>query len=447
MAAPALVLTIAAACRQIVGIGDEPPASTTTQPDAQADSLASQLDYSGACGQCLVEKCGREGTACLSVTPCQDYMSCLGGCGGGDPQCRAQCGVDHVIGTTYYSGVEITELRDCLAQSCFVPCSLDECGDLISDYISPPDAARTCETCISAVCGTPESSDGGLTLTYDQASTLLHCMLACTTPDCTEACENGVIDGSTINIGAPDCPGQCAWGGYWACAGKSWPEPSAASCSVVASAWPNAVVSLCTNSTPSCAPPVAPSVSADDAGVARVSVETGSASLPLFLRIEPAEDAGAADSGSAVVPALYYWTFPLTQARWDLTIPLLTYDSLAGLFDQVRSAAMPGRGQMYVVVSDCRGIAAPNVVVDLPGVLGVESGVARYYWDKTGVPVTNLTETSSAAAVSLTNIPPGRVTVTATPKGFAQSVAQADVLVNADAITYVDLVPTLVQSP
>jgi len=445
--ASAALLATAFACRQIVGIGDEPPGSTTTQPDAQGDSLASQLDYTGACGRCLVDNCAAEGTRCLNATPCKDYMSCLGGCDGGDPQCRAQCGVDNIIGATYDPGVEITELRDCLAQSCAAPCSLDGCANIFSDYVSPPDAAPACESCFSAVCGTSASSDAGPPITDYQAGILARCLLACTTPDCTEACENGVIDGSTIVMLPGSCTIPCAWGGYWACAGKSWPDPSAASCSVVAPVGPNAVVSVCTNFNPSCVPPFAPSVSADDAGVARVSVQTGSASLPLFLRIGPAGDAGAADSGSAIVPALYYWTFPLTQARWDVPFGLITYDTLATLFVGVQSAAMPGRGQMYVLVSDCRGTPAPSVVVDLPGVLGVESGVARYYWDPAGVPATNLTETSSNSAVSLTNIPPGRVRVTATPKGFAQPVAQADVLVNADEITYVDLVPTLDESP
>ncbi len=99
------------ACRQLVGIGDEPPAgpqATSSDSGAEAGFTYGQ----GACAACVATSCAAQGTACAGTPSCSGLEACMSDAGV-DPTKRAQCGVDHGLG----NDVATPGFEACLAPS------------------------------------------------------------------------------------------------------------------------------------------------------------------------------------------------------------------------------------------------------------------------------------------------------------------------------------------
>src|ERR1700722_944789 len=109
------------ACRQVVGITDNPPTDLT--------STLCGLPYgTSACASCVNTSCCTESTACAADPACAAYETCLGKCNG-DPGCRSQCIGDNPVGTSS----DVSALSACLASKCETACGLT-CG-AVAGYI------------------------------------------------------------------------------------------------------------------------------------------------------------------------------------------------------------------------------------------------------------------------------------------------------------------------
>ncbi len=219
-----LMIAIAsiAACRQLVGITDNPPEDLVT-------SICGLPYGTNTCASCVNTNCCAESTTCAEDPACSAYEGCLGNCNG-DPKCRSQC-------TTYpvYTGADVSALSACLAANCETACGL-ECGG-VAPYVSPPDAAASCQTCVAQTtsncsaakaCGSSEACDA-----------YLRCFLACFTTDCRQACVSANVEGAALFASFQSdpngpltyfggaCSGPCGAGSDWACVGHVvWPSPT-----------------------------------------------------------------------------------------------------------------------------------------------------------------------------------------------------------------------------
>src|SRR5580693_8206568 len=91
IAAVAVIISVIA-CRQLVGITDNPPTDLT--------STLCGLPYgTSLCASCASTNCCAESTACSTDPVCSPYESCLGACNG-DSKCRSQCTIDTSVGAT-----------------------------------------------------------------------------------------------------------------------------------------------------------------------------------------------------------------------------------------------------------------------------------------------------------------------------------------------------------
>src|SRR5580693_3049208 len=134
IAAVAVIISVIA-CRQLVGITDNPPTDLT--------STLCGLPYgTNACASCVNTNCCTESNTCAVDPICLPYESCLGVCKG-DPTCRSQCAVDQNAGMT----PAVPALSACIAANCPNECGL-VCGGT-SAYLSLPDAAAACQTCMA----------------------------------------------------------------------------------------------------------------------------------------------------------------------------------------------------------------------------------------------------------------------------------------------------------
>ena len=77
------------ACRQLVGIGDDPPqGSPGTGTDAGAEG---GFTYGqGDCAACVATSCGAQAVMCAGTPSCAALEGCMSSCGT-DPRCRAEC--------------------------------------------------------------------------------------------------------------------------------------------------------------------------------------------------------------------------------------------------------------------------------------------------------------------------------------------------------------------
>src|SRR5689334_20673554 len=85
-----LAITCLFACRQLVGVHDEPPSSGPFCGLTYRDT---------ACGSCAETRCCAESAACARNSSCAPFANCLATCLG-DSVCQSQCTVDHAIGST-----------------------------------------------------------------------------------------------------------------------------------------------------------------------------------------------------------------------------------------------------------------------------------------------------------------------------------------------------------
>jgi hypothetical protein len=437
----AIAVASASACRQIAGISDSPPEALT--------STLCGLPYgTNTCAACASKSCCAESMACAADDACAAYEGCLGACNG-DAACRSQCNVDHPAGVA----TDVIGLSTCLASHCETACGLT-CGG-VADLVSPPSAARACAQCMTMnTCTQAEACASSAACTGD-----LRAQSAFATIDSAEVYEANLcagnaatglsldIDGLAYVCGSHpgvdtdasvsqtagyfwrDCSSACAIGNDWTCSGHvNWPPPKAPTCTIgyrvtdylTSAPVSGALLQVCSPDDGSCQEPLAHGMT-DDSGTRTLQVPNtpslASQGLNGFTRI----------TGPDLLTSNVYWGFPLVEGSlpvWQTEIVTLAENKELLAETQVNQS--DGLGQLTVWVIDCLYQTASGVTVTLngdPSKKGMSTkGVATTTTDATGL-------------IFFSNVPPGAVTITATPSGLDRPAAETRVYVNPGEVT------------
>lgn len=200
----AFVLLVAG-CRQIVGIGDQPP-STGTSTDA-GSSCGTATFGSTRCQSCMQTSCCAEAAACTAVDGCRKLADCLGACDPQDAACTSACRTTFAAG----DGPEAASVQSCQAVHCGSMCGL-ACGGYVF-------ADAGCATCGRTHC----CDDAAACMQDAECARLAACELACAPldDDCLELCElahpSGVpLERALGNCTATSCAASCI-AAQWTC--------------------------------------------------------------------------------------------------------------------------------------------------------------------------------------------------------------------------------------
>jgi|HubBroStandDraft_6_1064221.scaffolds.fasta_scaffold143327_2 hypothetical protein len=425
-----------AACRQLVGVGDDPAQDLVTS--------ACGLPYgTNGCASCVDTSCCAESTTCAADPVCAAYAACLGRCDG-DPACRSQCTIDNPTGTAS----DVSALSACLASRCETACNLP-CGAL-ADLLSPPDAAAGCQECLSRSCAQARTCASSA-----DCDGFERCATSCMGPsDCGIACQTAHQSGAgvpPISDGGPDpgtfagapwitnCATQCATGGYWACVGHvSWPRPKVTTTTITFHTWDYPMqtsplggldVKVCRASDTYCDSPITDGTT-NDAGTVPLTFPTidnvTGFGLNGYLQID--------SSTMSVVPYLYYWGFPLSERQWPAYYYLEAPDYFTMTNALIDVTPDPSRGYVFAVAYDCLSNAAPGVMITAGA---PDAGVQAF--DINGTPNA---PTDVTGVIGLYNVPAGLTEVTATPLVLGRASSKVSVSVRPGTISAVLLFPT-----
>jgi hypothetical protein len=417
------------ACRQLVGITDDPLTDLT--------SKVCGLPYgTSACASCVQASCCAESTACAADPACVAYETCLGKCNG-DPGCRSQCIADNPVGTSS----DVSALSACLASNCETACGLT-CG-AVAGYIAPPEAGASCEACLQSNGACDPARACGSSV---DCEAYVQCAHAFTTPDWIQACATQHDAGAALyarlgNLAAGPCATDCAYGQDWRCVGHvTWPTPVATTTTVIqeavhdgltAAPLANAQALWCTEGaeTLPCDHPVGQCES-NDAGYCAAQVPTAQGNS---TNLTGAEDFQTL-SAPGYLTSYGYGFEPVSQATLTLapglSLFLFTASETAALYASVGARPqVPGTGTVLAVVFDCQWHTAPGVQVttDNPAVLG-------------GGQVDGGPTTASGDALFV-SVPVGNLTLTMTPVGLGKATGHVTFYVNPSAWTALEFGP------
>jgi len=435
------IATAVLACRQLVGITDNPPTDLT--------STLCGLPYgTNACASCVSASCCAESSACAQDPVCTAYEGCLGQCNG-DPKCRSEC-------TSYpvTTASDVSALSACLASKCESACGLT-CGG-IANLVTEPPSAASCQSCIEA---TPSiCADARAWGTSVEGDAYWRCALACPTPDCRLTCATDHDAGAALFspfLGdfAGLCAGPCAYGGYWACVGHvNWPAAKSTTYTLstpvvdysTGKAVPGLDVSMCTGGGGNLGCPCDPSSptlvghgQTDDAGILTLQVQQviGANRIAATVCME------VTSPTLSTMPDFEYTGYPVSEQSVVISAanaPSLAPEVITPAEFAIATApyqAMPdtARGFVGAFVFDCLGFPAPEVTVTTDGTdplvsvkysLGGDAGA-----------------TGSGGRAFVYHVPPGFLTLTATPLTLRKPVAVSSVNVAAGTVTGVEMYP------
>ena len=435
----AVVITSAVACRQLVGIGDQPPTSTAAAMDGGADAVdgaagACGLAYQATCGSCVMASCCQAATACSSDLVCAPYVNCLAGCNG-VASCEAQCLIDNPVGDSS----KVVAILACLARSCETECDLP-CGNLAT-ALAPPDAASACSKCIAvADCDAAQACAQST-----DCVALGECLVACGPGfDCAEQClDSNEAGAATFNsFGAlfnGTCATQCANGNWWSCVGHVTPPTALVTSTTVtidAVAYAGGPVAglqalACNTSDFGCQYSLSDG-GTDMAGQVSLTVpqSVGGAGFEGYYQFS------SPDGGT--VPELVYLSVPLREATVHFTVYFISPLVLQGVLSHLMVTQGSG-GYLGVVAHDCFDNTAPGVQFSTSA--PADAGVQIFY-EQNGQPTPGATMTDPSGMALLTNVPAGTIDVVATPSDFGgQPASHFTVNVEDGKVTYVLLFP------
>ena len=423
-----VLLVVAAACRQLVGISDEPPMALVDagppKVEASGEPEAASIVYAGAsCEACLEHSCGPQATACAGGSACSGLEGCLGQCDGGDPTCRARCVDQHRIGP---DPLEI-QLAACLAAHCEQPCGI-VCGGFAEDF--GPDAAAGCQTCVlDNACSTFRTCG-----TDPECQALAACVLTNQFGDRRAACQAPFDAGrdayASAVIAAQACQNACALGSQWYCVGSppmfsgtGKPTPLFLTLyDQLSKSTPiaDASVVVCSPEDPTCSQILFSGTTGADGGVT-VTIPAGGLNTGAtgYIRI----------TGNGLVPELFFWGFPLSEPSLTEAVP-----TVSKLLESVVASSAAGLGvpvdtSSHAIVAlgavDCQITTAPGVQFSISP-SDRDAGTHVFYFSQSSLSPT-ADSTDSTGAALIVNVPPGPITVTARPTalgGRASSVVQ-----------------------
>jgi len=452
-----LVVAAAAAmaCRQIIGLPDN--------QEGVASASACGLPYGTAsCAACVNAGCCSVSTACAGDVACRSLYECLGACAIGDWQCRSQCQLDHPVAAS----PNYAPLTACAATHCEADCGLT-CGGV--DDLTPPSAASACQLCLSTMDCKAERACA----TSVDCVALRQCYRGCVTPDCRAACLTAGLSWLESNASSPyldagvpgllgfgdllpgivdpasECTTACAVGANWTCIGNVALRGGTVFATTMSSRVldyvtqapvPGVQASICLFNDPTCREPIADASSAD--------------SGDLFIPVPPSPAGGLASDGyvqlssPGIVPALFFWGYPVSLPQAPLAEPYLlvfTPDEVNAVGQSLSgpdaSTYSPDEGYAETVafeVFDCNGVFAPGVTV----AANVSPNIAEFY--STSALSLSLTagSTGTDGLGGLVHVPAGPVTLTATAVSTGKVVSRATVLARDGAQTTVFMFPT-----
>jgi len=434
-----VLLVLAAACRQLVGIGDAPPtAPAGADAGTDAETGLPGIAYAGAqCEACLQSNCAAQAAACAAEPPCGVLEGCLGACDGGQVTCRARCLAAHRIGV---DPADIA-LSACLAGSCAPPCGLT-CGAFGAEF--GVDAAQGCETCLfDNGCG------NGQTCASDpQCLGLALCQLTNPFLDreqaCSEAFDGGTSAGSALsNVAVGACHDQCAVGSQWFCVGSSLPARLSTQTTLTLQLNDVITGALVAGATVAACSPLDPACSAD-AGY--LSIATSGPEGGLTLTISSGSTGGPtgylAITAPTLTPELFYWGYPLSEPTLGEGIPVLSTNDTQSLVQLGESDGIPVDLQTHAFVGlgvlDCMHALAPDVKISISPM--DPDGGTRVVYEKGGVPDPTATQTDSTGTAVIVNVPVSdQVTITATPVALGRPSSIVSVITRPGTDTYIQL--------
>ena len=443
--AGAVVAVAAVSCRQLVGIQNDPPGAL--------GEVCGLTYASNACGSCAATNCCAESSTCAASPFCAAYETCILGCSGA-PACESACFVDSPLGS---SAGKAAALSACLAARCGTACNVS-CGG-VGGLASPPDAAAACQACYAE-----NACDAGAACNAspDCLAEVL-CYASCSTTDCRQACATSIPDdaGLVSTVGGVrlgPCQTACDHGTDWGCLGHvTWPPTKASSSEVTLQiidfadsfnpdpkGLPGVQVRYCSgddftqDADAPCSNPIAGPTLTDENGIAILTgVSTGE---PAFLLgyVPNYIELSSTPASEAILTELVFFGFPLSEEKYSLVpanrepknngafvtgpLPVLTPADL-GFLPVSQSKE---KGLIGAVVYDCLNAYALDVRLTLSG-------------DNAGIDPFSVGE---VGLDGIANVPPGRVTVTATPTHVGKASSQERVLVQANAVSVVFMVPT-----
>jgi hypothetical protein len=418
------------ACRQLVGIGDEPPpgpAGTATDAGAEAGFTYGQ----GDCAMCVATSCGPQATLCAGTASCAALEGCMSAANG-DATMRAQCGVTWGLGNDSAT----PDFEACLASNCETQCGLT-CGGLAAVF--PPATATQCQQCIvKSEC--PATTDCA---TKPLCQKAVRCQFSSDTLDVQQACpaiapDSGAnpylpVQNSPI---ASTCSAECSWGSDWSCLGKvDWPTYNYGSFLVDTFVYgptqkgvAGVTAKLCDTVDPMCAPPfdMRPT---DDAGTVPLTHPPSTEAGLFYLDV----------SSDAIQPALLFDMFPIHASRIAIPFPVSPPGSIGADADGLGVPFDDSLGSLILVAVDCRLAFAPGVHFT---VTPTTSTTAVAYL-KGQLPALGLTETDSSGTAVFVNLPvlPTHLHLTATVPALGRTMADTQVFARDGGVSEVYVVP------
>jgi hypothetical protein len=371
---------------------------------------------------------------------------------GSDPQARAACAAHEraLAGETRLASA----VDACVAAQCSAACGLT-CGSLYQ--ITEPAAAAACQACIVEGGGCKAAQDCAGNADCQE---YFNCRAACVTGDCVAACDLDNPVGRALQhtfhqAADGQCRSACEVGGNWSCVGSvMWPAVQGTGRSLTVTfshltsgthVGAGLTVKLCELADPDCVAPINDQVQeTDSAGSVTVIGAARDEDHPGLGLTGYLDVSGSAVGDSPIVPALVYWGFPTVEENAVILpmIPLVSDAEAALIYGSAGVTRDPQRGTVGIGVLDCYGIQASGVTLTATG---VDDSTQLIYLHDTAAAGSSLFgdgPTQSTGAALFLNVPPGTVTVTATPDVIGRAAGSISVTVRPGSYTVAGLSPT-----
>jgi hypothetical protein len=410
------------ACRQLVGIGDDPPGAS--EVDAGAETADSGIVFAGAaCQACVDSNCNAELVACSGTQACTSLATCTGACHG-DPTCLAQCANDHPA-----SADSLTPALDaCVSAHCSSACGLT-CG-ISSGQLFAPSFADACASCVvTNLCtalGNCESDPVCQAFGWCQRSARTFD----TAGACGQSLDGGALDAAiALGNAAYPCLSACGYGETWTCVGQvTWPrDVTTNTLSLVLTVIDGirgaplaGVTAKICSPDPACSAPSATDVT-DINGMVTLNQSLPTGWINSYVDL----------SDGGIVPTLFFWDFPLTEPTAYATVFTITPTEYAGMAQQLGVTIDSDAGNAHIVGYDCTLTNADGVNFSISPAgpypvfygaghtvsatqNGTDRGGTAFIFD---IPTTTITLTMTP---QVTGKPAGEVTFFSRPGGLAE---------------------------
>jgi hypothetical protein len=433
--AAAVVSASALACRQLVGIGDDPPRGPAGASDggSEAEAAPASVTYGGpACQACLETHCPAQATACAGSQSCSVLENCLGACDGG-VTCRSLCTLEYQVADPFASGLEA-----CLFESCAQPCGLG-CG--LTAELASPSAAAGCASCIQ---GSPACTAASTCETNAACLAIGSCVLRGQAEDRNEACMDANDAGTDafddlVNAVRGSCLGPCALGNQWYCVGHSSPYVQNTSTALTLFVFdlennnaplPGITTEACSETLALPCQPEGDAATTDEGGVATVQVAAP---------IAPPHygSTGFLQLNGPGIDEIYYWVFHLSEPTVRMSIPVVSRAEVQTIAAVLNVQMDPGRGTVGFSVGDCFLESSPGAQVSITP----SDPETRVFYLSNGLPTLDASATDITGLGGAFNVPPGPITITAKPLGLDAASTVFQALVAEGGVTAFSLTP------